>query len=156
MMAPTQTTQATSPMRSQAGNENVTGTWKLVSCFMEDVETKEQRAVWGKRPNGYLTLTAGGHWIVVQTAEGRKVPQTDEDRGAAFRSMLAYCGKYRIEDCKIVIKVDIAWDESWTGTEQLRFFSIENDRLHIEAVPQRYANFGDSVMRAILIWERVE
>jgi hypothetical protein len=153
MSAPIPTMQAPSP---QASGQNPVGTWKLLSCFMEDIETKEQKAVWGERPNGWLTLTAGGHWIVVQTAEGRKVPQTDEDRCAAFRSMLAYCGKYRTEGQKIVVNVDIAWDESWSRTEQIRFFRVEGDRLHIEAAPQRYANLGDKVMRAVLIWQRAE
>ena len=95
-------------------NEALVGTWKLVSCFMEDVETKERKLVWGEHPNGYIVVTGKGRWIVVQTAEGRKAPQTDEDRAAAFRSMLAYSGKYRTEGNKIVIKVDIAADESWT------------------------------------------
>jgi len=156
MTAQTQTMPANTSLRSQAGEQKIVGTWKLVSCFMENVETKEQKAVWGERPNGCLTLTAAGHWTVVQTAEGRKVPQTDEDRSAAFRSMLAYSGRYRTEGLMIVINVDIAWDESWTGTEQVRFFNIEGDRLHIEATPQRYPNLGDKVMRAVLIWERAE
>ncbi len=92
-------------------DEALVGTWKLVSCFMEDVETKEQKPSWGERPNGYIVLTLDGRWIVVQTAEGRKAPKTDEDRAAAFRSMLAYSGKYRTEGNEIIIKVDIAWDE---------------------------------------------
>jgi Lipocalin-like domain len=54
-----------------SNNEALVGTWKLVSCFMEDVETKEQKLVWGERPNGYIVLTSGGRWIVIQTAEGR-------------------------------------------------------------------------------------
>jgi hypothetical protein len=123
---------------------------------MEDVETKEQKLVWGQHPNGYIVLTPSGRWIVVQTAEGRKVPETDADRTAAFRSMLAYSGRYHIEGDKIIIKVDIAWDESWNGTEQVRFYRIEGDRLHIEAAPQPYANFGGKVMRGILIWAREE
>src|SRR5215470_12859316 len=53
------------------------GAWKLVSCVMEDVETKEKTPAWGAHPNGYLVLTASRRWIVVQTAEGREVPQTD-------------------------------------------------------------------------------
>lgn len=134
--------------------EALVGSWRLVSCFMEDVETKAQKPIWGERPNGYIVLTAGGRWIVVQTAEGRKAPQTDEDRAAAFRSMLAYSGTYRTEGNKIVISVDIAWDESWNGTEQVRYYRIEGDRLHIEAAPQPYANFGGKVMRGILIWAR--
>jgi hypothetical protein len=136
-------------------NESLIGTWKLVSCGMEDVETKEQKPVWGDRPRGYLVLTSEGRWIVVQTAEDRKTPQTDEDRAAAFRSMLAYSGKYRIEGNEIAIDVDIAWDESWIGTKQIRYYRIEGDQLHIEAAPQPYANFGGKVMRGILIWTRV-
>ena len=135
-------------------NEALVGTWKLVSCFMEDVETKELKPLWGERPNGYIVLTPEGRWIVVQTAEGRKAPKTDEDRAAAFRSMLAYSGKYRTEGNEIIIKVDIAWDESWIGTDQVRHYRIEGNRLHIEAAPQPYANFGGKVMRGILIWER--
>lgn len=146
----------TPEVRSTQAPQSPVGTWKLLSCFMEDTETKEQRAVWGEHPNGWLTLTPAGHWTVVQTAEGRKTPETDEERSAAFRSMLAYCGKYRTEGQKIVVDVDIAWDESWSGTEQVRYFRVEDDRLHIEAAPQRYANLGDKVMRAILIWQRAE
>ncbi len=149
----TQTLRATTPSVQQ---DDLVGTWNLLSCFMEDVESKERKDVWGEKPNGRLTLTAAGDWIVVQTAQGRKVPQSDVDRSAAFRSMLAYSGKYRAEGEKIVIKVDIAWDESWTGTEQVRFFRIDGDRLHIEVAPQRFPNLGDNVMRAVLIWQRVE
>jgi hypothetical protein len=112
-------------MSSDSGK--LIGTWKLASCFMEDVETKEQKPVWGEHPNGYIVLTSGGRWIVVQTAQGRKAPQTDEDRTAAFCSMLSYSGKYHTEGNKIVIKVDIAWDESWNGTEQVRYYRIEGD-----------------------------
>jgi len=135
--------------------DDLVGTWNLLSCFMEDIRTKERKNVWGEKPNGRLTLTPAGDWVVVQTAQARKIPRSDEERSAAFRSMLAYAGKYRVEDDKIVIKVDIAWDEGWTGTEQVRFFRIADDRLHIEAAPQRYPNLGDGVMRAVLIWQRV-
>jgi hypothetical protein len=135
-------------------NGALIGTWKLVSCFMEDVETKQRTPVWGEHPNGYLILTNGGRWIVLQTAEGRKAPDTDADRTAAFRSMLAYSGKYRTEGNKIIIKVDLAWDEAWTGTEQVRYYRIDGTELHIEAAPQPYANLGGKVMRGTLIWTR--
>lgn len=111
--------------------------------------------VWGEHPNGYLVVTSS-RWIIVQTAEGRTVANTDAERSAAFRSMLAYSGRYRVEGDKIVIKVDIAGDETWNGVEQVRFWRIEADRLHIEAAPQPYANVGGKVMRATLIWAREE
>ena len=135
--------------------DKLVGTWKLISCVMEDVETKEQRPVWGEHPNGYLVVTSS-RWIVVQTAQRRTVPKSDEERSTAFRSMLAYSGKYRVEGDKIVVKVDIAGDETWNGTEQVRCYRIEGDKLHIEAAPQPYANFGGKVMRGLLIWAREE
>jgi Lipocalin-like domain len=129
----------------------LTGTWKLISAVMvmEDVETKEQKLLWGEHPNGYID-----RWIVVQTAEGRATPKIDEDRSTAFRTMLAYSGKFRTEGNKVIIKVDIAWDESWNGTEQVRFYRVDEDKLYIEAAPQPYANFDGKVMRGILIWAR--
>jgi hypothetical protein len=47
-------------------------TWKLISCVMEGIKTKELKPVWGEHPNGCIVLTPTGRWIVVQTAEGRK------------------------------------------------------------------------------------
>ncbi|MGA9005794.1 MAG: lipocalin-like domain-containing protein [Xanthobacteraceae bacterium] len=73
---------------------------------------------------------------------------------AAFRSMLAYSGKYRTEGNKIIIKVDISGDEARNGTEQVRYYRLERDQLHVEAAAQPYANFGGKMMRGILIWAR--
>jgi hypothetical protein len=145
---------ATMAPQQQDGVAALAGTWKLISAVMEDVDTGEQKPLWGKHPNGYIVLTPAGRWIVVQTAEGRATPKSDEERSAAFRTMLAYSGKFRVERNKIVIKVDIAWDESWNGTEQVRFYRIDDDKLYIEAAPQPYANFGGKVMRGVLVWER--
>jgi hypothetical protein len=131
----------------------LTGTWRLLSAVMEDVETKVQTRPWGDKPNGWLILTPA-RWIVIQTAEGRKHARDDAERAAAFRSMLAYSGTYRVDADKIIVEVDISWDEAWIGTEQIRLFKVEGDRLHIEAVPQPYANFGGKVMRGMLTWGR--
>jgi hypothetical protein len=130
------------------------GTWKLRSCILEDIDTGEQKHVWGVSPNGYIVVSPEGRWIVIQTAEGRRSPLNDEDRIAAFKSLLAYSGKCRTEGGRIVISVDIAADESWSGTEQTRYYKIDGNQLHVEAPPQQYANFGGKVMRGILVWQR--
>jgi len=137
-----------------SNDKTLIGTWKLISCVLEDAETKEQKPVWGTNPNGYIVMTPEGRWIVIQTAEGRHPPKNDKDRIAAFKSLLAYAGKYRTEGNKVVIKVDIAADEAWNGTEQVRYYKIDGDELHIEAAPQAYPNFGGKVMRGILVWKR--
>jgi hypothetical protein len=90
----------------------------------------------------------------VLTGEGRKVPQNDEDRAAALRSMVAYTGNYRIEGDKFITKVDTAWNEAWVGTDQLRAYKIDGDRLYIVAMSQPNPNFGGRVMHGILAFER--
>ena len=130
------------------------GTWKLASCFMEDVETGQRSEPWGERPNGFLVLTADRRWVVIQTGTDRPPPHSEADRAAAFQTMLAYSGRYRVDGDRLLIDVDIAWDESWTGSQQVRQYRLDGDALHIIAAPQAYANFGGRVLRGILIWHK--
>jgi hypothetical protein len=140
-------------MEMVQGCHELVGTWKLVSAVTEDAGTKEQVHLWGAKPHGYLVLTDGGRWIVIQTAEGREAPKAGDDYRAVFQSLLAYSGRYRIEGNTITINVDVAWDESWTGTEQVRFFRLEAGRLFIEAAP---ANLGGKVLIGRLTWVRAD
>ena len=133
---------------------SLVGTWRLTSAIMEDVESKTQTHGWGEHPKGLLIITEAGRWVAIQTAEGHKAAADDAGRAAAFRTMLAYAGSYRVEDGKIFVMVDISWDQRWVGSEQVRHFRVEGDRLHVEAPPQPYANFGGRVMRGILVWKR--
>ncbi len=68
------------------GVAQLAGTWKLISAVMEDVDTREQKLVWGEHPNGYIVLTPAGRWIVVQTAEeGFGVPAASRRCGRCLR-----------------------------------------------------------------------
>ena len=40
-----------------SNDKTLIGTWKLISCVLEDAETKEQKPVWGTNPNGYIVMT---------------------------------------------------------------------------------------------------
>jgi hypothetical protein len=139
---------------ARANEDSPVGTWKLVSYISEDVQTKERRFVYGEHPNGYAVLTSEGRLIAIITAEGRKVPQTAEDRDSAFRSVVAYSGQYRLDGSKFATKVDIAWNEAWVGTDQVRFFRLEGDRLHIETAPASNLDFSGRMERGILVWEQ--
>ena len=134
--------------------DKVVGTWKLVSVVYEDVQTKERTPVLGEHPKGCQIATPEGRWLALVTGEGRKVPKTDADRSDALRSMIAYTGKYRLEDGKIITKVEAAWNEAWVGTEQERFYRFQDDRLLLESPPQPHPNLLGKVVRIIVIWER--
>ena len=138
-----------------ADKDRIVGTWKLVSVVYEDAQTKELTLVLGEHPRGYQIATPEGRWLALVTADGRPVPKTDEDRAKALRSMIAYSGRYRVEDGKVITKVEVAWNEGWVGGEQVRFLRFEGDDvLHIESPPMPHPNVNDKVVRVIVTWAR--
>jgi len=134
--------------------KNIVGVWQLVSVVYEDAETKERTPVLGEHPKGRQIATAQGHWLALVTADGRKVPQTDEERAQALRTMIAYTGRYRVEGGKVTTTVEAAWNEAWVGGEQVRFIRFEENRLFIESPPMPHPNVGGKVVRVIVIWQR--
>ena len=138
-----------------ADKDRIVGTWKLVSVMYEDAQTKELTPVLGAHPRGYQIATPEGRWIALVTADGRPVPKTDEERARALRTMIAYSGRYRVEDGKVITKVEVAWNEAWVGGEQVRFLHFEGDDvLHIESPPMPHPNVNDKVVRVIVTWQR--
>src|SRR5713101_2118379 len=77
-------------------------------------------------------------------SEGRKAPQTDEERSAAYRSMVAYTGRYNVEGNKWTTKPDVAWNEGWM-MDQVRYFKLDGDRLVVETALATNPNLGKVV-----------
>ena len=134
--------------------QNIVGTWKLVSVVYEDQATKERMPVYGEHPRGIQIATPQGRWLALMTGENRPIPKTDEDRAQALKTMIAYTGRYRVEDGKVITKVEAAWNEAWVGGEQVREIRIENDKLYIESPPMPHPNIDNKVVRVIVEWER--
>jgi hypothetical protein len=138
-----------------ADKDRIVGTWKLVAVTYEDAQTKERTPVLGEHPRGYQIATPEGRWLALVTANGRPVPKTDEDRAKALRSMIAYSGRYRVEDNKVITKVEVAWNEAWVGGEQVRFLRFEGDDvLNIESPPMPHPNVDNKMVRVIVTWAR--
>jgi hypothetical protein len=138
-----------------ADKDRIVGTWKLVAVEYEDAQTKERTPVLGEHPRGYQIATPEGRWIALVTANGRPVPKTDDERAKALRSMIGYSGRYRVEGDKVITKVEVAWNEAWVGTEQVRFLRFEgDDLLHIESPPMPHPNVNDRTVRVIVTWAR--
>lgn len=109
----------------------------------------------GANPSGYLILAPDGRMMALITAKDRAPGGSDTEQAALFRTMVSYTGRYRIDGARFVTKVDLSWNETWTGTEQERFFKIEGNRLDIISAwqPSPYLP-GAPMARAILRWER--
>ncbi len=75
----------------------IVGVWKLVSVMYEDQDTKAMTPIMGDHPRGYQIATPGGRWLALATPSGRTAPNTDEERAQAFRTMIGYSGRYRVD-----------------------------------------------------------
>jgi hypothetical protein len=134
--------------------KEIVGTWKLVSVVYEDQATKERTPIYGDHPRGIQIATPEGRWLALMTGENRPIPKTDEDRAQALKTMIAYTGRYRVENGKVVTKVEAAWNEAWVGGEQVREVRIEDDKLYIESPPMPHPNMNNKIVRVIVEWER--
>jgi hypothetical protein len=134
--------------------QDIVGTWDLVSVVYEDQATKERTPVYGEHPRGVQIATPEGRWLALMTAENRPIPKTDEDRAQALKTMIAYTGRYRVENGKVITKVEAAWNEAWVGGEQVREIKIVGDKLYIESPPMPHPNINNKIVRVIVEWER--
>jgi len=136
-------------------SEKALGIWKLVSFETEYQATGERRPLMGKNPIGYAIFTPEKRVMFFLEGEGRKAPQTNEDRIVLHQTMIAYTGMYRFEGDKFITKVDGSWNPAWTGTDQVRFYKLEGDRLHIISAWAPNPLLPDRpVTRGYLTWER--
>ena len=130
------------------------GSWKLVAWVQEFQDGSEPRPEYGRHPIGYLIFTPEGRMMALLEGEGRQSPSNDQERAALFQSMIAYTGKYSIEGDKWTTKVDAAWHPVRRGSDQVRTFKIQGDRLYVTTPYRPSPNFGGKVFRSLLVWER--
>jgi hypothetical protein len=135
--------------------DKIVGVWKLTGWVFQDASTKEIEHPYGDHPIGYLILTPS-RMAMVASGEGRKVPHSVQDDSVALNSLVAYSGAYHLEGDKWIINVDIAWNEALVGTEQIRYYRIEDSQLYIRTSPRPMVNFANRVMTWTQIWEREE
>ena len=142
--------------QSADARARIVGSWKVVSYELEFQDGSEGRFPLGRHPNGYLVFGADGRMMAYLESDARKAPKTDEERSAAYRTLMAYTGKYRVQGDKWITKVDAAWNVEWRGTDQERSFTLSGNRLTVLAQWNRNALYGGKMTRGHLTFERDE
>ena len=145
-----------------AGDEDIWGTYKLVSAINKEVDSGNTVNSYGGHPKGYITYGKEGRMLVLITNDGRPKPanilQTSvEERDALYRSMTAYGGTYTYSGNRVEHHVDISWDETRSGTTVVRNITRDGDRLTYVTEPFQTRNremFGKMIVQT-LIWEKV-
>ena len=137
---------------------SIAGVWKLKKYSRRFLDTGEVRS--DMLPQAYILYTPGGFMMSITVEENRQAPAgevlTDEERVRLFKSIIsAYSGSYTIEGDNVIHNVELSWNESWTGTKQVRRFAVNGDELIIETTP-RTAGTDTRQFINTLTWERTE
>jgi hypothetical protein len=130
------------------------GNWKLLSSTTVLAATGELLEDFGPKPRGSLILTPQGRMAALLTKSERRFGESDAERALLFHTMIAYSGRYRVEGDRFITTVDVSWNEVWNGTELVRHFRFEDERLLIETSPFPGVRFQGRIIIGRLAWER--
>jgi Lipocalin-like domain len=147
--------------QTASDQQQILGTWKLVSYVREEVASGAKSDVMGAHPCGYINYGPDGRMIVIIAGSDRKRPlgsvATPDEAEALIRSMLAYAGSYTIDSqAKTVThQIDVSWDQSRTGESLVRHYSLDGDRLTLTTEPSNDPATGTKTIRTVT-WEKVK
>ncbi len=141
-----------------AGDEQLYGTWRLVSYTRTVLATDETTNFFGKSPYGFINYGQDGRMLVLIVSDTRPkvfdlTKMTDQVRLELFKTMFAYGGTYTYNGKTVTHHVDISWNEERTGTDQVRDVKFDGNRLILSTQPYQWGG-GQAFNR--LTWERIE
>jgi uncharacterized protein (DUF2147 family) len=139
--------------------DKLVGTWKLISAVSEDLSTSQKTDIYKGTPVGFITYGADGRVMTIVVDSGRKKPAanvaTAAEAEALFRSMAAYAGTYTVKGNQVIHVPDVSWNETWTGTDQIRDYKFDGERLLLATAPSPNPYTGKMSVRT-LAWEKVK
>jgi hypothetical protein len=132
------TSEKEEPMNQQ---QQLVGAWKFLSMKAKTPDGKVIHP-YGEKLYGMLVYAASGHMSFLamrpdrpQFASDDPFEGTPEEIQKAFEGFDAYCGTYEVDEEKgtITHHVEASRLPGWVGTDQVRHFRFEGNRLILTA-----------------------
>jgi len=88
---------------------------------------------------------------------GRKKPAANVATAAEAEALLmaAYAGTYTVKGNQVIHVPDVSWNETWTGTDQIRDYKFDGDHLLLATAPSPNPFTGKMSVRT-LAWEKIK
>lgn len=109
--------------------EDIIGTWLLVDRDASESHRSELLERYGEQSEGIVIISPDG-WLCAAVSRSNRTPlpgnpawhadAPEAARLAAFDSYVSYAGRWRIEDSRLVTKVEFALNPNWVGNDQIR------------------------------------
>lgn len=149
------------PVEPSAGacvpiNDKIVGTWKLVSAASTTSNDEQSESPYGASPAGFLTYTAEGRVTALISYSGRKSLTfgggTLEEQAEAFKTFLAYAGRYTLSADKVVHHIEISSIQNYVGKNLVRSIKFHGDHIVLVTPP---TPVNGKVQTVELVWQRL-
>lgn len=142
-----------------ADSDRLVGTWKLVSASSTDSAGQRLEAPYGANPVGFLTYTDTGRVTAMISYDGRKPlsirakpPALLEEQAEAFKTFLAYAGRYRLSGDKVIHYIEISSIQNFVNKELVRTVKFQGDQI-VLITPSTMVNGKMQIIE--LVWQRL-
>jgi lipocalin-like protein len=136
-------------------NEKLVGTWKLVSASSKTKAGERSETPYGPDPAGFLTYTADGRVTALISYGGRKplsVGAQQEEQAEAFKTFLAYAGRYALSGDKVIHYIEISSIQNYVNKELVRSITFRDDQIILVTPP---TPVNGKVQTVELVWQRL-
>jgi Lipocalin-like domain len=137
--------------------DKLVGSWKLVSASSTTRDGERNETPYGPDPVGFLTYGLDGRVTALISNGGRKMLSVGggqpEEQAEAFKTFLAYAGRYTLTDDKVIHFVEISSIQNYVGKELVRTVRFENNQITLVTPPTR---INGKIQTVELIWQRIE
>jgi hypothetical protein len=136
-------------------DDKLVGTWKLVSASSTTRSGKRNETPYGARPTGLLTYRDGRVFAMI-SYDGRKLVSAGggnrEEQAEAFRTFLAYAGRYIFDGDKVTHHVEVSSIQNYVGKDLVRTVKFSGDQIILVTPPTR---INGEIQTIELIWQRL-
>ena len=140
-------------------NDKLVGTWKLVSASSTSSTGERSETPYGPSPVGFLTYTGDGRVTALISYGGRKplsvgggTLATLEEQAEAFKTFLAYAGRYTLSGDKVTHHIEISSIQNYVNRDLVRSVKFQGDRITLVTPP---TPVNGKIQTVELIWQRL-
>jgi hypothetical protein len=143
-------------------NDKLVGTWKLMSASSANTSGERNETPYGVNPVGFLTYTDDGRVTALISYGGRRrlsvlsigggAPGLLQEQAEAFKTFLAYAGRYTFTGDKVTHHIEISSIQNYVDKELIRTVRFEDDRIVLLTPPTAV---NGKIQTVELIWQRL-
>jgi hypothetical protein len=139
-------------------NDKLVGTWKLVSASSTTSAGERSESPYGPSPAGVLTYAEDGRVTALISYGGRKLLSGGggtrglEEQAEAFKTFLAYAGRYTLSGDKVTHHIEISSIQNYVDKDLVRSVKFQGDRI-VLVTPPTLVN--GKVQTVAFIWQRL-